>query len=263
MTDSCVERSGWGNGDPVRQWPVPPGLLLGAALALAGLLLATVLTHDPQDTATLRSETPRSVTPRAQPQPPSPVPALWPTPRIVRMVRGSVRIGGSVALRSDTGTDTATLDSAARTLREAGVHQLRHGDQPQQDELLLTIASKPPGTPDQASTVLRTRWRDTYPASRLTPLRTLVRRATGNNITFVHTLSPDPTVHYRTLAQCCPLQGGGVGHPRHSGPEGRGIRARIALSGNGVVRPTAGRTGSNACGGPRKASSRKGAGKGL
>ncbi|WP_369032470.1 MULTISPECIES: hypothetical protein [Streptomyces] len=108
----------------MRQWPVPPGLLLGAALALAGLLLATVLTHDPQDTATLRS-----ATPSARSQPPSPVPALWPTPRNVHVAKGSARIGGSVALHSDTGTDTATLDSVARTLREAGVHQLRYGDQ--------------------------------------------------------------------------------------------------------------------------------------
>ncbi|WP_416072066.1 DUF6527 family protein [Streptomyces sp. ME18-1-4] len=68
---------------------------------------------------------------------------------------------------------------------------------------------------------------------------------------------------YRTLAQCSTLQGGGVGHPRHSGPEGRGTRVRIALSDDVVVRPTAGRAESNACGGPCKTSSRKGAGKGL
>lgn len=188
----------------MRQWPVPPGLLLGAALALAGLLLATVLTHDPQDTATLRSTTPRSATPRAQP--PSPVPALWPTPRSVRVVEGSVRIGGSVALHSDTGTDAATLDSVARTLREAGVHQLRYGDQPQQDELLLTIASEPLSTSDEASTGLRARWHDTDPPSRLTPLRTLVRRATGNHITFVYALPPAPPSTAEHLSSDAPFR---------------------------------------------------------
>jgi len=68
---------------------------------------------------------------------------------------------------------------------------------------------------------------------------------------------------YRTPARRSTLQGGGVGHLRQSGPEGLDVRARIALSDNGVVRPTAGRAESNACGGPCKTSSRKGAGKGL
>ncbi|MFF0163055.1 protocatechuate dioxygenase [Streptomyces sp. NPDC005263] len=54
---------------------------------------------------------------------------------------------------------------------------------------------------------------------------------------------------YRTLAQCSTLQGGGEGHPARCGLEGRSGMARIALSDNGVVRPTAGRAGSQACGG--------------
>ncbi|MEH0579424.1 MULTISPECIES: FAD/NAD(P)-binding protein [Streptomyces] len=54
---------------------------------------------------------------------------------------------------------------------------------------------------------------------------------------------------YRTLAQCAILQGGGVGHPARSSPEGRSGMAKIALSDNGVVGPTAGRAGSQACGG--------------
>jgi len=54
---------------------------------------------------------------------------------------------------------------------------------------------------------------------------------------------------YRTLAQCSTLQGGGVGHPAGSGPEGHSGMAKIALSDNGVVGPTAGRAGSQACGG--------------
>jgi alpha-galactosidase len=57
------------------------------------------------------------------------------------------------------------------------------------------------------------------------------------------------TVCYRTLAQWSTLQGGGVGHPAHSGPEGRNGMAEIALSDNGVVGPSAGRAGSQACGG--------------
>ncbi|MEW2114105.1 lysylphosphatidylglycerol synthase transmembrane domain-containing protein [Streptomyces sp. NPDC005474] len=56
-------------------------------------------------------------------------------------------------------------------------------------------------------------------------------------------------VRYRTLAQCSTLQGGGEEHPTRSGPEGRSGKARIALSDNEVVGPTAGRAGSQACGG--------------
>jgi len=239
------------------------------------------------------------------------------------MTKGTVRIGESVALHSDTGTDAATLDSVARTLREAGVHQLRYGDQPQEGELLLTIASEPPRSSDEASITLRTlgfeprgklppggytlavgkdtegrprvvlagtdpagafhaaqtlaqlvrpvgssapratlpavhvrdwpatttrgivegfygtpwshqqrleqldfaarwklntyiytpkddpylrtRWRDPYPASRLTQLRTLVRRATTNHISFVYALSPGPTVCYSSPADTAAL----------------------------------------------------------
>ncbi|MBA2812170.1 rhamnogalacturonan acetylesterase [Streptomyces sp. KM273126] len=58
----------------------------------------------------------------------------------------------------------------------------------------------------------------------------------------------DPA-RYRTLAQCSTLQSGGVGQPARSGREGRGGMAKIALSDNGVVGPTAGRAGSQACGG--------------
>jgi hypothetical protein len=54
---------------------------------------------------------------------------------------------------------------------------------------------------------------------------------------------------YRTLAQCSTLQGGGEGHPVHGGPEDRSGMAKIALPDDGVVRPTAGRAGSQACGG--------------
>ncbi|WP_246203466.1 SMP-30/gluconolactonase/LRE family protein [Streptomyces tailanensis] len=54
---------------------------------------------------------------------------------------------------------------------------------------------------------------------------------------------------YRTLAHCSTLQAGGVGHPAGSDPEGHSGMAKIALSDNGVVGPTAGRAGSQACGG--------------
>ncbi|MGP3736639.1 rhamnogalacturonan acetylesterase [Streptomyces sp. GDS52] len=69
-------------------------------------------------------------------------------------------------------------------------------------------------------------------------------------IQFAHNdeKATDPS-RYRTLAQCSTLQGGGVGHPARSGPKGRGGMAKIALSDDGVVGPTAGRAGSQACGG--------------
>ncbi|WP_330287647.1 beta-N-acetylglucosaminidase domain-containing protein [Streptomyces sp. NBC_00576] len=313
----------------MRQWPAPPALLIGATLAVVGLLLASLLTHGSQEpgapgsaTGSIRSSTPASPAPgdnkgeeddRAV-QLPARVPALWPTPQSVRPGPGTVPIGRTVALRSDAGTNTATLDAVARTLREAGVHQVRYGDHPQRNELLLTIASEVPQTSDEASTTLvalgfeppkklppggyvlavgadtksrprvvlagsdpagafhaaqtlaqlvrpvgssapradlpavhirdwpatstrgivegfygtpwtqqqrleqldfaarwklntyiytpkddpylRTRWRDPYPASRLTSLSALVRRATADHITFVHALSPGPTVCY-------------------------------------------------------------------
>ncbi|MEU6228996.1 FAD-dependent oxidoreductase [Streptomyces sp. NPDC047042] len=53
----------------------------------------------------------------------------------------------------------------------------------------------------------------------------------------------------RTFAQCSTLQGGGEGHPVRSGPGEHRSQARIALSDNRVVGPTAGRAGSQACGG--------------
>ena len=149
----------------MRQWPTPPALLLGAALALLGLLLASVLTDGSQDpaapestTGSNRSSTSAPPTPEDETaaQHPSRVPALWPTPRSVRPGGGTVRIGGTVALHSDSGTDAATLDTVARTLREAGVHQVRYGDRAQRNELLLTIASSVTQDSDGASTTLRT-----------------------------------------------------------------------------------------------------------
>lgn len=53
---------------------------------------------------------------------------------------------------------------------------------------------------------------------------------------------------YRTLAQGSTLQGGGVGHPEPSGPEGRSDTAKFALSDNVVGGPTAGLAGRQACG---------------
>nr|WP_307628642.1 hypothetical protein [Streptomyces turgidiscabies] len=55
-------------------------------------------------------------------------------------------------------------------------------------------------------------------------------------------------IRYRTLAQCSTLQGGGVGHPEPSGPEGRSGTAKVALSDNVVGGPTAGLAGRQACG---------------
>jgi hypothetical protein len=59
----------------------------------------------------------------------------------------------------------------------------------------------------------------------------------------------DVYLRYRTLAQCSTLQGGGVGHPRPGGPLWRSTTAKVALSDNVVGGPTAGRAGSQACGG--------------
>ncbi|WP_079054564.1 beta-N-acetylglucosaminidase domain-containing protein [Streptomyces graminilatus] len=155
----------------MRQLPAPQGLLLGAALAVVGLLLATFLTdgpdgppapgnREPGATGAIRSSTTAPPAPGdgkndSAAQPPPSVPVLWPTPRSVRPGRGTVRISGTVALRSDSGTDEATLDTVTRTLREAGVHQVRYGDSPQRDELLLVIASETPRPSDEASITLR------------------------------------------------------------------------------------------------------------
>lgn len=55
-------------------------------------------------------------------------------------------------------------------------------------------------------------------------------------------------LYYRTLVQGSTLQGGGVGHPEPSGPEGRSGIAKVALSDNVVGGPTAGLAGRQACG---------------
>jgi len=73
----------------------------------------------------------------------------------------------------------------------------------------------------------------------------------------------DNADHYRTLARFSTHQDGREGRSCRSAPEGCGVIAKVALSDNEVVGPTAGRAGSNACGGPCKTSSRKGEGKGL
>lgn len=149
----------------MRQWPTPPALLLGAALALLGLLLGAVLTDGSQDpaapentTGNNRSSTSAPPTPGddSAAQLPPRVPALWPTPRSVQPGRGTVRIGTTVALHADSGTDAATLDTVARPFARPAVHQVRYGDRAQRNELLITIASEPAQTSDEASTTLET-----------------------------------------------------------------------------------------------------------
>ncbi|MGP3735923.1 glycosyltransferase family 2 protein [Streptomyces sp. GDS52] len=79
---------------------------------------------------------------------------------------------------------------------------------------------------------------------------TVIRQANSGGPSGPRNIGLDrATGRYRTLAQCSALQGGGVGHPARSGPKGRGGMAKIALSDDGVVGPTAGRAGSQACGG--------------
>ncbi|MEU9346911.1 glycoside hydrolase family 11 protein [Streptomyces sp. NPDC048278] len=68
------------------------------------------------------------------------------------------------------------------------------------------------------------------------------------NVTYSGSFSPSGN-GYRTLVQCSALQGGRGGQLARSGPDGRSGMARIALSDDEVVGPTAGRAGSQACGG--------------
>lgn len=59
---------------------------------------------------------------------------------------------------------------------------------------------------------------------------------------------PVANLGYRTLVHCSTLRCEGGGHPDSGGPEGRRVTAKVAMSGNIVGGPTAGRAGCEACG---------------
>lgn len=70
-------------------------------------------------------------------------------------------------------------------------------------------------------------------------------RVCGENLYARHSIPYDTLDGYRTLARCSTLQGGGAGDR----VQGSDNTAKVALSGDEVARPTAGRAGSQACGG--------------
>ncbi|MFI5685053.1 beta-N-acetylglucosaminidase domain-containing protein [Streptomyces sp. NPDC051636] len=132
-------------GARVRQFRVPPQLLLGFLLGLVVVVFARSCGGEAGPggspaAASAPSAGGGSPVTRAGGAP-SGLPALWPAPRSVRRDAGSVRIGRSVAVRSDAGTDAATLDAVTRALRAGGAREVRLGDAPRSGELLVTVAS--------------------------------------------------------------------------------------------------------------------------
>ncbi|MEU6555881.1 beta-N-acetylglucosaminidase domain-containing protein [Streptomyces sp. NPDC046915] len=137
-------------GARVRQFRVPPQLLLGFVLGLVIVVSARACggPDGPGGTPAAASADGGSAVTRAGAAPAG-LPALWPAPRRVRRDTGSVRIGRGVAVRSDAGTDTATLDAVTRALRAGGAREVRLGDAPRSGELLVTVATG--GTPKELS----------------------------------------------------------------------------------------------------------------
>ncbi|MFI2126985.1 beta-N-acetylglucosaminidase domain-containing protein [Streptomyces sp. NPDC020299] len=137
----------------MRRFRVPPQLLLGFVLGLVVVVSARAC-GGPDGPAGASAAAPAasagggSAVTRAGAAPAG-LPALWPAPRSVRRDAGSVRIGRGVAVRSDAGTDTATLDAVTRVLRAGGARQVRLGDAPRSGELLVTVSTG--GTPKELS----------------------------------------------------------------------------------------------------------------
>ncbi|MET8947464.1 beta-N-acetylglucosaminidase domain-containing protein [Streptomyces sp. NPDC004542] len=309
-------------GARVRQFRVPPHLLLGFVLGLV-IVVSARACGGPEGTGGTSAAAPApsagggTAVTRAGGAPAG-LPALWPAPRSVRRDTGSVRIGRSVAVRSDAGTDTATLDAVTRALRAGGAREVRLGDAPRSGELLVTVTTG--GTPKELSALgadgpggltaggyvlavggdrgrpravlagtdaagafhaaqtfaqlvrpvgstaartelpalrvrdwpataargivegfygrpwsprerleqldfaarfkldtyvygpkddayLRARWRERYPEARLAELRTLVRRAEADHVSFVYALSPGQSVCYSSAADAAALAG--------------------------------------------------------
>ncbi|MGW7258208.1 beta-N-acetylhexosaminidase family protein [Streptomyces sp. NPDC054834] len=140
-------------GARVRQFRIPPQLLLGFVLGLV-IVVSARACGGPEGPAGASAAAPAasagggSAVTRGGGAPAG-LPALWPTPRSVRRDAGSVRIGRSVAVRSDAGTDASTLDAVTRALRAGGAREVRLGDAPGPGELLVTVATG--GTPKELS----------------------------------------------------------------------------------------------------------------
>lgn len=130
----------------MRQFRVPPQLLIGFVLGLVVVVIARSCGGGPAGPDGAEAAAPpaadgKARTTRAR-SAPADVPALWPAPRSVRRDAGSVRIGRGVAVRADAGTDAATLDAVTRALRAGGAGEIRVGDAPKPGELLVTVASR-------------------------------------------------------------------------------------------------------------------------
>jgi hyaluronoglucosaminidase len=125
----------------VHAFRVPPALLLGFALGLVLVLFARACA-DGGDTGTASAPPgdTRGTAGGSDAVGPA-LPALWPTPRSVRRDRGSVRIGADVVVRTDSGTDPATLDSVVRTLRAGGARRVSVGAAPDTGELLVSVVT--------------------------------------------------------------------------------------------------------------------------
>ncbi|MEU9456384.1 beta-N-acetylglucosaminidase domain-containing protein [Streptomyces sp. NPDC048277] len=134
----------------MRQFRVPPQLLVGFVLGLVVVLLTRSCGGGgPTSSASAPSPPAASASVRSD----TGVPALWPTPRSVRRGSGSVPIGQSVAVRSDAGTDASTLDSVTRALRAGGAREIRVGDSARRGELLVTVGTTAGGLPPEGYTL--------------------------------------------------------------------------------------------------------------
>ncbi|MGW7408788.1 beta-N-acetylglucosaminidase domain-containing protein [Streptomyces sp. NPDC054833] len=129
----------------MRRFRVPPQLLVGFVLGLVVVVFARSCGDGPAGPDGSAAAAPSAADGKARTtragSAPAQVPALWPAPRSVRRDAGSVRIGRSVAVRADAGTDAATLDAVTRALRAGGADEIRLGDAPKSGELLVTVAS--------------------------------------------------------------------------------------------------------------------------
>ncbi|MFE0508528.1 beta-N-acetylglucosaminidase domain-containing protein [Streptomyces sp. NPDC058964] len=129
----------------MRRFRVPPQLLIGFVLGLVVVVCARSCGDGPAGPGGAPAAAPSAADGKARTtragDPPADLPLLWPAPRSVRRDAGSVRIGRSVAVRADAGTDAATLGTVTRALRAAGAGEVRLGDAPHSGELLVTVAS--------------------------------------------------------------------------------------------------------------------------
>ncbi|GGL95898.1 beta-N-acetylglucosaminidase [Streptomyces fumigatiscleroticus] len=129
----------------MRAFRVPPRLLVGFVLALLVVLLARSCAGDGGPAAAPPAGGATNA-PRTTEGTAVELPALWPAPREVRHDAGSVPVGRSVAVRTGSGTDPATLDAVIRALRAGGARDIRVGDAPRSGELLVTVTAEASAT---------------------------------------------------------------------------------------------------------------------